>query len=113
MAIQIAAPSIAEATATPIQERAFPVVARKGCFHPVVSCPMRCLPGRRERSNRARIVSSPIVLPRRTVRQGAGAMRTGSLASEPVTSTLATPPKKSVTSVSAGEIGDRSVDTPG
>lgn len=54
-----------------------------------------------------------MVLARRTVRQGAGAIRSGSFASDPVTSTLATPPKKSVTSVSAGEMGESSVDTPG
>ena len=46
-------------------------------------------------------------------RHGAGAWRSGSFALEGCTSTLATPPKKSVTSVSWGEILDNSVDTPG
>jgi hypothetical protein len=54
----------------------------------------------------------PIVL-EDTCRQGAGAWRNGNFAPESWTSTLATPPKKSVTKVSWGEIGDNSVDTPG
>jgi hypothetical protein len=58
------------------------------------------------------VVDPPIVLDD-TFRQGEGACRNGNFAPESWTSTLATPPKKSVTRVSWGEIGDNSVETPG
>jgi hypothetical protein len=57
------------------------------------------------------VVDPPRVLD--TFRHEEGACRNGNFAPESWTSTLATPPKKSVTRVSCGEIGDNSVETPG
>ena len=64
-------------------------------------------------NGRGPTVADPSIVLEDSVRHGGGAWRNGNFAPESWTSTLATPPKKSVTRVSWGEIGDNSVETPG
>jgi len=81
-----------------------------GLDHPVFPLATRgdlCLNGR------GPTVADPSIVLEDSVRHGGGAWRNGNFAPESWTSTLATPPKKSVTRVSWGEIGDNSVETPG
>jgi hypothetical protein len=108
--LETSRPAIAVIANPPITCCIKPVPLSSGFDHPLSPLTSRGDLGSNGRG--PPVVDPPIVL-EDTFRQGEGACRNGNFAPESWTSTLATPPKKSVTRVSWGEIGDNSVETPG
>jgi hypothetical protein len=103
-------PAMAVIANPPINWGTTPVPLSRGLDHPPSPLTSR---GDLGLNARGPTVADPPRVLDDTCRHGAGAWRNGNFAPESWTSTLATPPKKSVTKVSWGEIGDNSVETPG